>query len=111
MSFQSISQAKNAAREVLNKLPQGWEYEITNHKGFGGQSYDFNLYNDLLHLEMEKSSNLYFVSSTESAFDIDGISINVLGNEDPVEALKDFQKRLDSYVEKALDLKRNIFPE
>lgn len=111
MSYQSKSQAENAAKDVVNKLPDGWEYEITNYKGFGGQSYDFNLYNNLLHLEMEKSSNLYFVSSTESAFDIEGISINVLGNEDPIEALKDFQKRLDSYVEKALDLKRSIFPE
>ena len=111
MSYQSKSQAENSAKEVVNKLPYGWEYEITNYKGFGGQSYDFNLYNNLLHLEMEKSSNLYFVSSTESAFYIEGISINVLGNEDPIEALKDFQKRLDSYVKKALDLKRSIFPD
>lgn len=109
MSYKDRNEAERVAKEILEKLPSNWKYDIISHTEKGNTIFSVELENPKLFLKMEIGNNFYFVRSTRSIFDVSGVSTNVLASDTPVNALKDFQKRIRQLASEALTLSDNIF--
>lgn len=109
MRYKDKNEAERFALEILKNLPVNWRYNIISYKENNENIFRIELENTVLFLKMEISNNYYFVSSTQSIFDVSGISNNVEVSDTPIGALKDFQERIRKLALEALKLSDNIF--